>query len=273
MNKYSDYLDYCKKIHDINMSIAVLNWDLETKMPKNGHKFRAQQISTLRKISHELSTNKSYGDLLNKLKNNNTLDFDQSRNIDVSLKKYNKTLTAYRWKAPKDTFASYWMIDGTEINHQLKNSPIRVYEQVTSLLKDGRGHKGMDWKAPVGTPTYAPKSARVTRVNFGNFKYNGNCVELKFSDGTLAKYLHLEKASVKEGQTVKVGDTVGYVGNTGRSTAPHLHYQLNKGSRVLDPVQYHGTYRRKIQDADVVSFLSDIGPIINAMDSQVIAER
>ena len=188
-------------------------------------------------------------------------------------KKYNKTLTAYRWKAPKDTFASYWMIDGTEINHQLKNSPIREYEQVTSLLKDGRGHKGMDWKAPVGTPSYAPKSAKVTRVNFGNFKYNGNCVELQFSDGTLAKYLHLEKASVKQGQTVKVGDTVGYVGNTGRSTAPHLHYQLNKGSRVLDPVQYHGTYRRKIQDADVVSFLSDIGPIINAMDSQVVAER
>lgn len=188
-------------------------------------------------------------------------------------KKYSKTLTAYRWKAPKDTFASYWMIDGTEINHQLKNSPIREYEQVTSLLKDGRGHKGMDWKAPVGTPSYAPKSAKVTRVNFGNFKYNGNCVELQFSDGTLAKYLHLEKASVKEGQTVKVGDTVGYVGNTGRSTAPHLHYQLNKGSRVLDPVQYHGTYRRKIQDADVVSFLSDIGPIINAMDSQVVAER
>ncbi len=188
-------------------------------------------------------------------------------------KKYNKTFTAFRWKAPQDQFASYWMIDGTEINHQLKNSPIRVYEQVTSLLKDGRGHKGMDWKAPVGTPTYAPKSAKVTRVNFGNFRYNGNCVELKFSDGTLAKYLHLEKVSVKAGQTVKVGDTVGLVGNTGRSTAPHLHYQLNKGNRVLDPVQYHGTYRRKIQDKDVVSFLSDIGSIINALDSQVVAER
>lgn len=188
-------------------------------------------------------------------------------------KKYSKTFTAFRWKAPKDTYASYWMIDGTEINHQLKNSPIREYEQVTSLLKDGRGHKGMDWKAPVGTPTYAPKSAKVTRVNFGNFRYNGNCVELKFSDGTLAKYLHLEKVNVKEGQTVKVGDPVGLVGNTGRSTAPHLHYQLNKGNRVLDPVQYHGTYRRKIQSGDVVGFLSDIGPIINALDSKVVAER
>ena len=199
--------------------------------------------------------------------------FPEIAGARLQSKKYGKTLTAYRWKAPKDTFASYWMIDGTEINHQLKNSPIREYEQVTSLLKDGRGHKGMDWKAPVGTPTYAPKRATVTRVNFGNFKYNGNCVELKFSDGTLAKYLHLEKATVKEGQTVKVGDTVGLVGNTGRSTAPHLHYQLNKGNRVLDPVQYHGTYRRKIQDSDVVSFLSDIGPIINAMDAQLVAER
>lgn len=199
--------------------------------------------------------------------------FPEIAGARLQSKKYGKTLTAYRWKAPKDTFASYWMIDGTEINHQLKNSPIREYEQVTSLLKDGRGHKGMDWKAPVGTPTYAPKRATVTRVNFGNFKYNGNCVELKFSDGTLAKYLHLEKATVKEGQTVKVGETVGLVGNTGRSTAPHLHYQLNKGNRVLDPVQYHGTYRRKIQDSDVVSFLSDIGPIINAMDAQLVAER
>ena len=199
--------------------------------------------------------------------------FPEIAGARLQSKKYGKTFTAFRWQAPKDTYASYWMIDGTEINHQLKNSPIREYEQVTSLLKDGRGHKGMDWKAPVGTPTYAPKTAIVSRVNFGNFRYNGNCVELKFSDGTLAKYLHLEKATVKEGQTVKVGQTVGLVGNTGRSTAPHLHYQLDKGNRVLDPVQYHGTYRRKIQDADVVEFLSDIGPIINALDAQIVAER
>jgi murein DD-endopeptidase MepM/ murein hydrolase activator NlpD len=187
--------------------------------------------------------------------------------------KYGKTFTAYRWKAPADTYPSYWMIDGTETNYKLNNSPIRKFEQITSLLKDGRGHKGMDWKAPVGTPTYAPKSAKVTRVNFGNFRYNGNCVELEFSDGTLAKYLHLNKVIVKAGQNVRVGDQVGMVGNTGRSTAPHLHYQLNKGKKVLDPVKYHGTFRRKIKEADVIDFLSEIGPIINALDAQVIAER
>ena len=145
-------------------------------------------------------------------------------------KKHGKTYSAFNWKAPDDSFSSYWAFDGTEMNHRLKNSPIAEFEQITSLLKDGRNHKGMDFKAPVGTPTVTPKSGKVTRVNFGNFRYNGNCVEIEFSDGTLAKYLHMEKILVKEGQYVKAGTTVALVGNTGRSYAPHLHYQLNKGT-------------------------------------------
>lgn len=188
-------------------------------------------------------------------------------------KKHDKTFTAFKWKSSTDKYASYWMYDGAEALYQLQNSPIKEYEQVTSLLKDGRNHKGMDFKAPVGTPTYAPKSAKVTRVNFGNFRYNGNCVELEYSDGTIAKYLHMEKILVKEGSTVKAGDTVALVGNTGRSFAPHLHYQLEKGNQVLDPLKYHGTYRRKLSEADIPHFLGDIGPFINAMDTQQVAER
>ena len=188
-------------------------------------------------------------------------------------KKHDKTFTAFKWKSSTDKYASYWMYDGAEALYQLQNSPIKEYEQVTSLLKDGRNHKGMDFKAPVGTPTYAPKSAKVTRVNFGNFRYNGNCVELEYSDGTIAKYLHMEKILVKEGSTVKAGDTVGLVGNTGRSFAPHLHYQLEKGTQVLDPLKYHGTYRRKLSETDIPHFLHDIGPFINAMDTQQVADR
>ena len=188
-------------------------------------------------------------------------------------KKHDKTFTAFKWKSSTDKYASYWMYDGAEALYQLQNSPIKEYEQVTSLLKDGRNHKGMDFKAPVGTPTYAPKSAKVTRVNFGNFRYNGNCVELEYSDGTIAKYLHMEKIVVKEGSTVKAGDLVALVGNTGRSFAPHLHYQLEKGNQILDPLKYHGTYRRKLSEADIPHFLSDIGSFINAMDTQHVAER
>ncbi len=187
-------------------------------------------------------------------------------------KKHGKTYSAFKWKAPEDAFSSYWAFDGTEMNHRLKNSPIAEFEQITSLLKDGRNHKGMDFKAPVGTPTVTAKSGKVTRVNFGNFRYNGNCVEIEFSDGTLAKYLHMEKILVKEGQYVKAGTTVALVGNTGRSYAPHLHYQLNKGNRVLDPVDYHGTIRRKLSNGTIPDFLRDIGPYINTLDSNIVAD-
>ena len=89
MNNYNDYVKHSKKITDVHMSMAVLGWDQETKMPKNGSKFRAQQLSTLAEISHNLSIDKEYGNLLNNLSANNTLEIDQARNIELSLKKYN----------------------------------------------------------------------------------------------------------------------------------------------------------------------------------------
>jgi carboxypeptidase Taq len=89
MNNYNDYVRHSKKITDVNMSMGVLSWDQETKMPKNGSKFRAQQLSTLAGISHDLSINKEFGCLLNKLSTDNTLNNEQARNIELSLKKYN----------------------------------------------------------------------------------------------------------------------------------------------------------------------------------------
>ena len=56
MYNYKDYLKYSKKIYDVYMSMSVLNWDMETHMPKNGNKFRAQQLSTLAKIAYDLGT-------------------------------------------------------------------------------------------------------------------------------------------------------------------------------------------------------------------------
>ena len=91
MNNYNDYVKHSKKITDINMTMSVLSWDQETKMPKNGSKFRAQQLSTLAEISHELSTNNDFGNLLNKLNLDKKLSFDQSRNINLSLEAFNKS--------------------------------------------------------------------------------------------------------------------------------------------------------------------------------------
>ena len=90
MDNYKDYLKYSKKIYDVYMSMSVLNWDMETHMPKNGNKFRAQQLSTLAKIAYDLSTNDEYGNLLNKLSQDESLSFDEKRNIFLSNKEYLK---------------------------------------------------------------------------------------------------------------------------------------------------------------------------------------
>jgi carboxypeptidase Taq len=74
------------------MSMGVLRWDQETKMPKNGGRFRAQQLSTLSEISYELSTNKEYGKLLNILNTDDSLNYDQKRNVYLSLKSFNESI-------------------------------------------------------------------------------------------------------------------------------------------------------------------------------------
>lgn len=182
-------------------------------------------------------------------------------------KKYGKIFSAYKWLSPVDQYASYWSVDGTEVPYQLKNSPIKDYEQITSVLGDGRGHEGMDFKTPVGTETVSPKSGTVVRTNW-NTGYNGFCAEIRFSDGVLAKWLHMDKIAVSPGQKISAGTVVGTTGNTGRSTAPHLHYQLNKGKRVVDPIEYHDTTRRSLVGEDMPAFLSEIAPFQRIMDEQ-----
>ncbi|NCG18334.1 MAG: peptidoglycan DD-metalloendopeptidase family protein [Rhodobacterales bacterium] len=172
-------------------------------------------------------------------------------------KKLGKTLKAYRFMATGDDYASWWDAEGVEVPHRLKVTPLNNYQQVTSLLKDRPTHKGMDFKVEVGTDVVSPKAGTVVRTDW-NFKYNGNCAEVKFDDGTLARFLHLSNTVAQPGQRLSAGAVVGLSGNTGRSTAPHLHYELEKAGQVVDPVTYHGTRQRELGAADLEKFLSQV---------------
>ncbi len=88
MSNYSKYQEILRKIADVQYASAVLNWDQETYMPSKGAEYRAQQLSTLAGIAHELSTTKELGDLLELLKNDDSLGEKEKRNIKESLKKY-----------------------------------------------------------------------------------------------------------------------------------------------------------------------------------------
>lgn len=182
--------------------------------------------------------------------------------------KLGKELRAYEFQATGDTYPSWWDAEGREVPHRLIEDPLSGnYEQVTSLLKDRPTHKGMDFKVDVGTPVATPKAATVVRTDW-NWKYNGNCVEARFDDGTLARFLHLSETKVEAGQRLAAGTVVGLTGNTGRSTAPHLHYELEKNGAVVDPVKYHGTVRRTLGAADLTAFQEVRAQLDRELDPQ-----
>lgn len=181
------------------------------------------------------------------------------------------TLEAWKWQPPGEAFASYWNSDGTGIERRLRGGPISEYQQITALLKDRPKHKGMDFKAPVGSDVLAPASATVSRTNW-NWAANGNCVELEFDDGHVAKLLHLSENLVEPGQRVAVGQVIAKSGNTGRSTAPHLHYELHKGDKVVDPLDYHSLDQQQLTGTHLVSFDAERARM-SAMLDQSVATR
>lgn len=168
-------------------------------------------------------------------------------------RKLGKTMEAWKWQAPGEPFAVYWDSSGRGIERRLIGGPIQRYEQITALLKDRPTHKGMDFKAPVGTEVLAPASGTVTRVNW-NWTANGNCMELQLDDGHLVKLLHLAENKVEAGSRITKGQVIALSGNTGRSTAPHLHYELHKGDKVVDPLDYHKLEQQQLTGATLEAF-------------------
>ena len=169
--------------------------------------------------------------------------------------KKNRTFNYYRFKSKTSAFPKYFNESGHRTDYVLENSPLKDYDQIIAFLGDGRNHNGIDFKAPIGTPIYAPAVGKITKINW-NRRYNGNCIELKDSKGSKIQFLHLEKvaSNIKRGKYIKTGTLIGYVGNTGRSYGPHLHYQINKGKRVLDPTKYHKRIFKKLDRYEMESF-------------------
>ena len=176
-------------------------------------------------------------------------------------------LRAYAYKMPGDRFVSYWRADGREVPARLRNAPIDTYEQITDLLKDRPSHAGMDFKVAVGTPLKSPMSGKVLRTNW-NWRYNGNSIEMRFDDGVVAKFLHLSHTGVKPGQRISAGQVIGKTGNTGRSTAPHLHYQLERGPKVSDPLDYHDTFHRTLPASVLPAFQAEVARLDALLDAR-----
>ncbi|MFZ4705186.1 MAG: M23 family metallopeptidase [Bacteroidales bacterium] len=105
------------------------------------------------------------------------------------------------------------------------------------FYKVAKFHEGIDFTAPIGTRVHSTGDGMVIKVERTRGGY-GNSILISHGFSYETLYAHLSKINVQRGQIIKRGQLIGLVGNTGKSTAPHLHYEVHKGGRPINPINY-----------------------------------
>ena len=104
------------------------------------------------------------------------------------------------------------------------------------VLGGRRSHQGIDLAAPTGTPVYATADGIVSRADW--FSSYGLFISIEHGGEMQTRYAHLSRLAVADGERVRKGQIIGYVGSTGRSTGPHLHYEVRIAGSAVNPVPY-----------------------------------
>ena len=110
--------------------------------------------------------------------------------------------------------------------------------RIHPIYKTNKFHAGMDFSAKSGTPIYATGDGTIHKVRRSKRGY-GNHVIIDHGFGYKTLYAHMSKYTVERGQRIKRGDVIGYVGSTGTSVAPHLHYEVHKDGKKINPVNFY----------------------------------
>lgn len=157
----------------------------------------------------------------------------------------------------------YYDAKGHEVEGFLLARPVRgarISSRFTKrrfhpILKKWKAHLGVDYAARRGTPIVAAGSGRVTFA--GRSGGYGNLVKIRHADNYETRYAHMKsfRRGIKRGKRVKKGQTIGYVGNTGRSTGPHLHFELRKRGRAINPLRVVQVTTKKLKGKEKKAFL------------------
>jgi murein DD-endopeptidase MepM/ murein hydrolase activator NlpD len=179
---------------------------------------------------------------------------------------------AFLWHSPAGV-DGYYAEDGSSIRKAFLRSPV-AFTRVTSgfslarlhpFLQTWRAHKGVDFAAPTGTPVRAAGSGRV--IVAGTQRGYGNVVMLQHGGSYSTVYAHLSRfaAGIKAGAHVDQGEVIGYVGQTGWATGPHLHYEFRVDNVQKNPLTIALPNAQPVPDAQRAEYLSEVAPLVDEL--------
>ncbi|MBR7889173.1 peptidoglycan DD-metalloendopeptidase family protein [Marinomonas sp. A79] len=170
--------------------------------------------------------------------------------------------------------------DGNSLTPALLRWPTRKQFRISSPFNANRlhpitgrksPHNGVDLATPIGTELLATGDGVVTRVT--SHKYAGKYIVIDYTGPYGSRYLHLSKALVKKGQRVKRGQVVALSGNTGRSTGPHLHYELHINGRPVNPMTAEIPTTQSIPSGEHQAYLDKVDYWVKLMAAQNTAKN
>ena len=179
----------------------------------------------------------------------------------LSLTVQGKALRLWRHEDPQTGIIDYFDEGGKSTKRLLMRTPIdgarlssRFGMRKHPILGYSRMHRGLDFAAPTGTPIYASGNGVVTRIGRNNGY--GEMIRLRHANGYETLYAHLSRYAkgLKKGSRVEQGETIGYVGSTGLSTGPHLHYEVHLQGKSLNPLTLDLPLGRVLEDFELTAF-------------------
>ncbi|HTO28531.1 MAG TPA: M23 family metallopeptidase, partial [Devosia sp.] len=124
-------------------------------------------------------------------------------------------------------------------------------------------------KAGYGTPIYAVSDGTVAFA--GRHGGHGNFVKLNHGGGLGTGYAHMSRIAVSNGQRVRRGQVIGYVGSTGLSTGPHLHYEMYRGGKTVNPASVQFVTRATLSGKDLANFKAQLGSLLQVQPGAALA--
>lgn len=138
------------------------------------------------------------------------------------------------------------------------------------ILGYRRMHSGIDFRARHGTPIVAVTEGRVSGA--GRMGGCGNAVRLDHGNGLQTRYCHMSRLAVRRGQQVRRGQVIGYVGSTGLSTGPHLHYEMYRGGRAVDPRSVRFVTRAQLEGRELMNFRAALAELQQVEPGAALAD-